>query len=401
MSEWRERPLGELLELIIDHRGKTPKKVGGVDFAGSGVPVVSAIHIKGGRVDWSERERYVPQWMFEKWMPVRLIRGDVLLTSEAPLGEVAQVPSDDDLVLSQRLFALRGRVGVLDSTYLRYFLQTAEGQSRLRARSSGTTVLGIRQAELVKIPIPLPPFDEQQRIAAVLGVLDDLIESDRAIQQASLETAKAVYEGATADSDFELTLGNAGTWHSGGTPSTSEPAYWGGHLPWISAASLQTFFLTASDRRLTTEGATNGTRVVPAGTILFVVRGMSLKSEFRVGVAQRDLAFGQDCKAIVVDPKLPKSTVAVGLLTRSAEVLQLVDEASHGTGRLQTDRIERLSIRLPSATRIGEVESTLSALLKLGADAEESISVLRRTRDELLPLLISGRVRVSEDLAVA
>lgn len=158
--------LGSVLDVLIDHRGKTPGKVGEKtdDFTDQGVPVISAIHIKDGQISWGERERFVPYWMFEKWMPVRLRKGDVLLTSEAPLGNVAQVPSDDPLVLSQRLFAIRGREGVLDSTYLRFFLECDRGQSLLRDGSSGSTVSGIRQSRLIQIPVPVPPIGEQRRV---------------------------------------------------------------------------------------------------------------------------------------------------------------------------------------------------------------------------------------------
>lgn len=164
------RALGSCLDQLLDHRGKTPKKMGGSDFTDSGVRVVSAANIKNGAVSWEERERYVPDWMFEKWMPIPLRRGDVLLTSEAPLGNLAQVPDDEPLVLSQRLFALRGRPDVLDSTYLRFFLGSHRGQQLLRDGGTGSTVSGIRQSKLVQIPIPVPPMAEQRRVAA------DLIE---------------------------------------------------------------------------------------------------------------------------------------------------------------------------------------------------------------------------------
>jgi type I restriction enzyme S subunit len=175
-----ERPLGELLEVLIDHRGKTPKKLGG-DFTTVGIPVASAINVKSGRVVFDSAPRCVDLEMFDRWMPVRLKADDVLLTSEAPLGEVARVPSDEPLVLGQRLFGLRGRADVLDNTYLFYVLQWKPIRDRLYARSTGTTVHGIRQAELVRVPVPVPPLAEQRAIAEVLGAVDDKIDANRRI----------------------------------------------------------------------------------------------------------------------------------------------------------------------------------------------------------------------------
>ncbi len=169
--------LGDLLELIIDYRGKTPKKLGG-DFSDSGIPVISAIHIKRGKIVWAERERFVTKEMFQKWMKDPLKKGDVLLTSEAPLGEVALVPNDEDLVLSQRLFALRTKPELLDSKYLMYFFQSSVGQEQLNGRSSGSTVVGIRQTELVNLEIPCPPISQQRVIGRILATIDEKIAAN-------------------------------------------------------------------------------------------------------------------------------------------------------------------------------------------------------------------------------
>lgn len=192
--------LGDLLELVIDHRGKTPKKLGG-DFIESGVPVISAIHIKGGRIAWEERERFVSREMFERWMKDPLKKGDVLLTSEAPLGEVAMVQSDDDLVLSQRLFALRPKKDRLDARYLMYYLQSDLGQRELIGRASGSTVVGIKQAELVKIAVPNQPLWQQRVIGQVLGNLDAKIALNRKLSATLESIAKAVFKSWFIDFD--------------------------------------------------------------------------------------------------------------------------------------------------------------------------------------------------------
>jgi type I restriction enzyme S subunit len=180
---WDEVKLGEALDALLDHRGKTPGKLGG-DFVESGVPAISAIHIKGGQIDFSRRERFVTHEMFERWMPERLRHGDVLMTSEAPLGSLALVPSDAPLVLSQRLFALRGRAGYLDNRYLRWFLESPLARRQLDERSSGSTVTGIRQAELRQLRVPVPPIDEQRRIIEILE--DHLSRLDAADAQISI-----------------------------------------------------------------------------------------------------------------------------------------------------------------------------------------------------------------------
>ena len=157
-------------------------------------------------------------------------------------------------------------------------------------------------------------------------------------------------------------LGNLATWLSGGTPRTAEASFWGGDIPWITSGSLTNFYLYDSDRRLTPLGVDNGSRLVPEGSILFVVRGMSLKSEFRIGIAKRPLAFGQDCRALIPEPGVDGLFLAQALRARSSEVLTMVDEAGHGTGRLPTDRIKSLHIPLPPLADQRAIAAVLRSL---------------------------------------
>jgi len=192
--------LKDLINLIVDYRGKTPKKLGG-DFTDSGIPVISAIHIKHGKIIWEERERFVSEEMYKKWMKEPLKKGDVLLTSEAPLGEVALVPNDDPLVLSQRLFALRTNPKLLDSNYLMYFFQSQIGQDALKGRASGSTVVGIRQAELINISVPCPPIEKQIIIGEVLATLDAKISVNESLSKKLEELAQTIFNSWFIDFD--------------------------------------------------------------------------------------------------------------------------------------------------------------------------------------------------------
>jgi hypothetical protein len=160
----------------------------------------------------------------------------------------------------------------------------------------------------------------------------------------------------------QVPLKDAGRWLSGGTPSTTNPAYWHGDIPWISSGSLTSFRLSHSDRRLTKLGTQNGTRVVPKGTILIVVRGMSLKTEVRLGIAQRSIAFGQDCKALEASPDFVPEFLAYALAAKHSALLALVDEAGHGTGRLNSDQLFAVTVPCPSKPEQLAISGVLSAI---------------------------------------
>ncbi|MBD0343553.1 MAG: restriction endonuclease subunit S [Coleofasciculus sp. Co-bin14] len=166
-----EVPIANVLDVVIDHRGLTPKKLG-ADWASCGVQVISAMNIKEGQLDTFITQRYVTPNVFERWMPEKLRRGDILMTSEAPLGAVAVFEEEGNFCLGQRLFALRAKPSKLDQQYFFWVLQAPLVQNRFVARSTGTTAKGIRQSELLQVHIPLPPIEEQRRIAAILDKAD-------------------------------------------------------------------------------------------------------------------------------------------------------------------------------------------------------------------------------------
>ena len=166
----------DALEAIIDYRGKTPKK------SNSGIPTLSAKSVKNNHIDYSLCY-YISPNEYKRFMVRGFPKiGDVLLTTEAPMGVVARLDRDD-VAIAQRLLTLRGKENVLDNEYLLYFLQSSSGQSLLRARETGTTVTGIKQAEFRKIQINIPEISTQKKIGRFLRALDEKVEINNKINK--------------------------------------------------------------------------------------------------------------------------------------------------------------------------------------------------------------------------
>lgn len=175
----------EALDAIIDYRGRTPQK------SPIGIPTLSAKSVKNGQIDYSECY-YISPEEYKKFMTRGFPqKGDILLTTEAPLGMVAKLDRAD-VAVAQRLLTLRGKKGVLDNDFLMYYLQSSEGQGLLKAKETGTTVTGIKQAEFRKIVIKVPDFQTQKKIAAILSALDEKIAINRAINDNLLEQIKTI-----------------------------------------------------------------------------------------------------------------------------------------------------------------------------------------------------------------
>jgi len=186
-------PLEDCLDALIDYRGKTPVKTE------SGIPLITAKIIKGGRIETPTE--FIAKDNYDAWMRRGIPKtGDVVLTVEAPLGEVAQL-GHEKVALAQRVVTLRGKEGVLDSTYLLYLLQTEEMQSKLKARATGTTVLGIKQSELRKVELQLPPIGMQVSAAATLKAIDDRIALLRETNATLEAIAQAMFKSWFVDFD--------------------------------------------------------------------------------------------------------------------------------------------------------------------------------------------------------
>lgn len=176
----------DALDALIDYRGKTPKK------SEVGIMTLSAKSVKNNYIDYSQCY-YISEEEYKRFM-VRGFpkKGDILLTTEAPLGMVARLERDD-VAMAQRLLTLRGKKGVLDNDYLLYYLQSPVGQFSLKARGTGTTVTGIKQAEFRKMEIKVPGYKIQKKIASVLRSIDKKIELNIAIKR-KLRCSFRVYE---------------------------------------------------------------------------------------------------------------------------------------------------------------------------------------------------------------
>jgi type I restriction enzyme S subunit len=190
-GEWTRLPLEDCMEAIIDYRGKTPKK------ASSGIPLITAKVVKGGRIETPDE--FIAVDDYDAWMRRGLPKaGDIVMTTEAPLGEVAQLGTER-VALAQRIIALRGKKGLLDNDFLKFLMQSEDVQKQLRARATGTTVLGIKQTELRKVFLTLPPLPEQRAIAHILGTLDDKIELNRRMSQTLEAMARALFKAWFVD----------------------------------------------------------------------------------------------------------------------------------------------------------------------------------------------------------
>lgn len=167
-NTWEQRKLIEVCD-YVDYRGKTPAKTD------NGIFLVTAKNVKDGFIDYETSQEYISEVDYEEVMHRGKPEiGDVLITTEAPCGNVAQV-NKADIALAQRIIKYRGHSGVVYNTYLKHYLLSPEFKKILNAKSSGGTVQGIKGSILHQQEIKYPNYEEQKKIGQHLDTLDHLI----------------------------------------------------------------------------------------------------------------------------------------------------------------------------------------------------------------------------------
>jgi type I restriction enzyme, S subunit len=191
-----------------------------------------------------------------------------------------------------------------------------------------------------------------------------------------------------------ITLGNTGLWSSGGTPSKVNPQLWGGDVPWICPKDMKTFDLVDSIEKLTELGARHGNKIMPAGTIFIVIRGMILAHTFPVGYATSPMSFNQDVKAVVVSPNIIDRYLAYWFLAHAHDVLKIATTATHGTKRFDMKDLFSLYVPVPTKHEQSEITRAIDGLQKEMDFSISHAKKLQTLKAGLMQDLLTGNKRI-------
>jgi type I restriction enzyme, S subunit len=418
--EWAALPLEDCMEAVIDYRGKSPAK------KSSGIPLITAKVVKGGRIETPDE--FIATEDYDSWMRRGMPKaGDVVITTEAPLGEVAQL-GPERVALAQRLIGLRGKSGLLENGFLKFLMQSSDVQQQLRARSSGTTVLGIKQSELRQVLLTLPPIHEQRAIAHILGTLDDKIELNRRMNETLEAMARALFKSWFVDFDPVRAKAEGRT---PGLPQSLADLFPDsleesklGEIPkgWLVGrfgdvvehlrdqenplSSPDTLFhhfsIPAFDDGLTAK-VEQGEKIkslksrVPAGVVLLSKLNPEIERVWLVDVSANDRAVCST-EFLVLRARMPFTRIFVYCLARSPMFRQQIEALVTGTSkshqRAQVEAILDIPIVMPPAPIAEVFNRAAEKLLTRTLGCRRESSSLASLRHTLLPKLISGELRV-------
>jgi type I restriction enzyme S subunit len=187
-KEWEVKRLEECTS-YVDYRGKTPPK------SDKGIVLVTAKNIRFGYIDYELSKEFIPEYAFESAMSRgKANLGDVLITTEAPMGNIAQIDKED-IALAQRVIKYQGTKGILSNDYLKLALMSDSFQRLLSSEATGSTALGIKGSRLHKLKILIPTLSEQNKISEKIKSVDTKLQSEEAL----LSKYQSIKKGLMSD----------------------------------------------------------------------------------------------------------------------------------------------------------------------------------------------------------
>jgi type I restriction enzyme S subunit len=406
---WTARPIRELCSSIIDCVNKTAPVVEGP----TPYRMIRTTNVKNGRVNVAN-VRYVEEDTYRRWVRRGEPReGDIVLTREAPLGEVGMLRDAAGVFLGQRLVMYRADPERADHRFLMYAMRGPTVQHQIKAFGSGSTVEHMRVPDCGELLIPCPGISAQRRIGAVLAAFDELIEiNERRI--ALLEVlARSLYRewfvrfrfpghkntqladselGQVPDSWSVRRLDEVASQVTRGVaPRYAEDGAW-----------LVINQRCIRDERVSLASARRQDRVVAqAKQVRF---GDVLINSTGVGTLGRVAMFLLRTQQVTADSHVtivrPQSVaasawLALCLRARQAE-LEAIGTGSTGQTELSRQAVGNLRVVVPDDRTMRLFSDAASSLLRAVPELVALNEQLAATRDLLIPRLVTGRLDISD-----
>lgn len=392
MSEFRT--IRELCSVVVDCSHSTPK------WTANGKIVIRNNNIKHGRIDFSS-----PSYTDDEHFAQRIKRakpqpGDIIITREAPIGDVGMIPENTECCLGQRMVLLRANQSVCDNFYLLYSLQSLYVQHQISwSEGTGTTVSNLRIPHLEQIQIPYLPLEQQAKISSVLRALEEKIENNRRLNDNLEQQAQAIYHERfetvspnDLPSDWRIvTLGEVATISNKSFNPLKEPEILLEHysIPAFDEARFPVFELSTSIK--------SNKFIIDASCFMISKLNPTTKRVWKPYCLTGNAVCSTEF--IVYKAKDQSITDFLYSVIDSGSFSDFM--CSHVTGstgsRQRTTPSDTLSYELilPSEDELAEFQSLVSpmyAQMRINAIENDK---LKRLRDSLLPKLMSGEIDVS------
>lgn len=399
--------LNELCELIVDCEHKT------APTQDTGYPSIRTPNIGKG-VFILDGVNRVSEETYRQWTRRAVPQaGDLIMAREAPVGNVAMIPPGLTPCLGQRTLLIRPDRAKVEPAYLNYFLNGPYVQSLVQAKTNGATVPHLNMKDVRTLLLPeLPSLPIQRRIASILSAYDDLIEnSQRRIK--ILETmARALYRewfvhfrfpghenhprvasplGEIPEGWEVAKLGDVAAVNRAQINAGSAPA----ELHYIDIASVS----PGQIDRVTTYSFANAPgrarRVVQHGDVLWSCVRPNRRS-FALVMSPEAGTIASTGFAVLTATKVPFAFLYFATTTDGFVAYLSNNATGAAYPAVTAPTFEKAEFVVPSAALLKRFGELATPMLEETHCLQMKVQNLRRTRDLLLPRLLSGQIPLDE-----
>ena len=321
--------------------------------------------------------------------------GDIVLSIVGTIGLVSVVgDSLNEANLTENCVKLTSLSGI-DRDYLYYYLKSSYGQQEIARGTVGAVQAKLPIKNIQDISIPLPDEVTQRKIADILSSLDAKIEVNQRINDNLYEIVNAYYTSLFKDVECEMTtIGNyAERIYSGGTPTTSNAAYWGGTFGWFSSGETRNRFVISTEKSITQTGIDNSSTKLAS------------KHDIVMASAGQGFTRGQT-SMLLIDTYVNQSVIVIHAdrnilpylfwnLANRYEELRAISDSSSIRGSLTTKMIAAFEIPCANNDVIQTFSGFAWAVIPQIENNLLENERLAALRDSLLPKLMSGELDVS------
>ena len=365
------------------------------DYVETGTPIVTVEHL-GNRVFTEQNLPRVSDSDKARLIKYTLSTGDIVFSRVGSVDRCSYVDkSHDGWMFSGRCLRVRP-TELVDSLYLDYYFCLEETKQFVRNIAVGATMPSINTKLLGEVEIALPDLNNQKRIAAVLSSLDDKIENNQKLNDNLYEMVNAYYTSLFKENDCEMTtVGNyAERIYSGGTPMTSNAAYWNGTFGWFSSGETRNRFVISTEKTITQAGIDNSSTK------------LATKYDIVMASAGQGFTRGQT-SMLLIDTYVNQSVIVIKSernilpylfwnLANRYDELRAISDSSSIRGSLTTKMIAAFEIPLAKAQSLQAfADFAWSVIHQIENNLLEN-ERLTALRDSLLPKLMSGEIDVSD-----
>ena len=390
--------LPDLLEHVVDNRGRTCPTVR------EGFPLIATNCLKRGhKYPVHENVRYVDQETQRNWFRSHLAPQDILFVCKGDPGRVAVVPDPVPFCIAQDMVGLRADRSVVDAGYLYYRLLSPDVQSSIDGMHVGTMIPHFKRGDFDRLIFAIhSDLHEQRRIAEVLNSLDGKIASNNRLGARLAEIddleARKLIQGATDSVRLVdvATVARGVSYRSSELDESSETA-----LVTLKSFDRTGRFSRRGFKRF--NGVFRPSQVAAAGDILVAQTDLTQAGEvigWAVRIPQIDtyerLVASLDTSLVRVNGEVPREYLLAML--RQTSFRDHCLSRSSGTTVLHLGRGAIESYEMPLAEKRDREAYSGRATIRLNLtdSLDRESEGLAATRDELLPLLMSGKVRVED-----